>query len=141
MQNTDPTCVEDWLKLIEGCRIVVSDSRENSTASTMVWSNAGFAVECILKAAIHAKERFNRWPDDRRDLRTHDLNKLAKILGLVIEPSHQIAPAWAVVTQWRRRDMYNPAEISPKVLNSLLDAVFSEKGVVEWIRQNYLRNY
>lgn len=141
MQSKDPESVEDWLALVESCRILCERCKEDSQVSGMVWAQAGFAVECILKAAIHSKERLNRWPNDRPDLRTHNLKELANSLGLNINSSHPIAPAWATVIQWRRSDMYNPNEIKPRVLQGLLDAVFSEKGVIVWMRQNYLRNY
>lgn len=111
---------------------------DTSTASA-AWSQAGFALECTFKAAIMRRERLNGWPsrDSRRELYTHDLAKLAQILGLVVDAAHPIAPAWAVVLQWRRDDMYS-TKMTRAVAISLCEAVFSEEGVATWIRRNFL---
>jgi hypothetical protein len=55
-----------------------------SKRSDGAWLNAGFAVECCLKAAIMKKERLNRWPDkdSAPDLWSHDLRGLFKQLGI-----------------------------------------------------------
>lgn len=111
---------------------------DTSTASA-AWSQAGFALECTLKAAIMRKERLNAWPsrESRKELYTHDLGRLARILGMEVDARHPIAPAWAVVLQWRRDDMYS-TKMTRAVAISLCEAVFSEEGVATWIRLNFL---
>jgi len=133
-----PESVEDWLKLAAQHERVVLTFQSNPDMAAVVWSSAGFIVECLLKAAIHRKERFNRWPTDRKALNTHDLQRLITYLGVEITPSHEIAPDWAVVVQWRRGHMYNPSEFSKATIAGLVEAVLGEKGVAEWIRQNCL---
>ncbi len=143
MLNQQPETVEDWLKLADNYRAACELLISNPDMGAIAWSQAGFALECTMKAAIHAQFRFNRWPaqSERRELYTHDLEKLAGILGMTVEPSAEIAPAWATVIQWRRTHMYNPSEFPPAVVRSLIDAVFSEEGMCQWMRRTYLPNY
>lgn len=113
----------------------------DEATTSPAWSAAGFALECTLKAAIMHREGLNSWPsrDRRRDLYTHNIAELAAILGMQVDAAHPIAPAWAVVLQWRRDDMYS-LRMNQAVATSLIEAVFSEDdGVATWIRRNYLR--
>lgn len=113
-------------------------SHEKTTSAA--WSQAGFALECTLKAAIMRRERLNSWPSRaaRKDLYTHDLADLARILGMTVDAAHPIAPAWAVVLQWRREDMYS-LKMTRAVAVQLVEAVFSnDDGVGPWIHQNFL---
>lgn len=132
--------VEEWIELADVARKMASLALRDASTRSAAWSQCGFSVECLLKAAIMRQERLNCWPTraSRRELYTHDLEALARILGWTIEPSHPIAPAWAVVIQWRREDMYSN-KMTGVVAQSLFDAVFSEsEGVSTWIRQNLL---
>lgn len=85
-------------------------------------------------------ERLNQWPDRgaRPDLYEHSLKKLAKVLGMTISPSDEVAASWLVAMQWRREYMYYP-EVSRVAAEQIYEAVFDEqKGVVAWISRNYL---
>jgi hypothetical protein len=108
--------------------------------ASAAWSHCGFAVECALKAAIMHKERLNSWPsrEARRELHTHDLQDLAKILGWQPTPQEDVAPAWNVVVKWRRGHMYTP-DMPHVVARDLYDATFGEEGVVTWISQCFLK--
>ena len=112
-------------------RELADHALSNEKTASAAWSQAGFALECTLKAAIMRQERLNSWPSraSRRDLYTHDIGELARILGMTIDAAHPIAPAWAVVLQWRREDMYS-LKMTRVVAVQLVEAVFSnEDGV------------
>lgn len=135
--------VEEWIRLAKRYRRSAELLVQDPLAAEVAWSNAGFACECILKAAIMANERLNSWPSikDRRELYVHDLEKLAAILQLQIGPFHSVAPAWSVLVKWRRDHMYAPGQLPLPVIKSLLDAAFSERGLEPWIFQSYLKSY
>lgn len=141
MLDAQPKTVEDWVKLSDQYRAATLALESRADLRGVLWSQAGFSVECLLKAAIHQRERFNEWPRDRRDLNVHDLRALAKYLNAEPSSTDPVAPAWTIVLQWRRSHMYNPEEFSERVLEDLLDAVFGAEGVLAWIRQTYLRGY
>ena len=112
----------------------------NASTRTLAFHSAGFACECALKAAIMRKERLNQWPNrhSRPELHVHDLKRLAKIVGMIIKPSDEVAPAWSVIVQWQRKHMYH-ADLNEIAAQQLFDAAFDhEKGVISWIVQNFL---
>jgi hypothetical protein len=109
------------------------------------WLNAGFAVECCLKAAIMKKERLNRWPDldSAPDLWTHDLRGLFKRLGVdpwTLDHKHQVAPSLKMVLDWRREHGYSVGKVPVKLARSMCEAAFGSNGVVEWIAGLYQLN-
>jgi HEPN domain-containing protein len=109
------------------------------------WLNAGFAVECCLKAAIMRKEGLNRWPDPESapELWTHDLRGLFKRLGidpLKFDHSHRVAPSLKMVLDWRRQHGYSVAKFPQKFASNLCDAAFGSNGVIEWIAAQYQLN-
>lgn len=130
---------DEWLALAEKSRQVALFALTMPDMGNVAWSHSGFACECLLKAAIMITERFNSWPSRSRrpDLYTHDLEKLAKLLNWKVGIEDEIAPSWAVVTQWRREAMYYPT-MNKVVANSLFDAVFGEKGVAKCLSQTFL---
>jgi hypothetical protein len=109
------------------------------------WLNAGFAVECCLKAAIMKKEGLNRWPDkdEAPDLWTHDLTGLFKRLGinpLKFDHKNKVAPALKTVLDWRREHGYSVGKLPIKHAGGLCRAAFGSNGVVEWIAGLYRLN-
>ncbi|GHG36086.1 hypothetical protein GCM10017322_38660 [Paracoccus aerius] len=139
----DPQTVEEWMDLARQWRLAARKLSELPETQTIAWTHAGFACECLLKAAIMAQERLNSWPSRaaRKELYTHNLVDLAKVLRAKISPFDPVAPKWAVVTQWRRADTYVSAPMNPKVVADLLAAAFDKGGVEEWIFENYLKAY
>lgn len=135
--------VEGWLKLALRWKRLAELAQSDPITRNAAWANAGFVVECVLKAAIMSHERLNSWPDrrTRKELYDHDLQKLAAILGMQITVTDPVAPAWAVVISWQRDHMYVADEMPEPVVTGLMDAAFSDDGVVRWISRNYLRNY
>ncbi|OBQ96026.1 hypothetical protein [Mesorhizobium sp. AA23] len=140
MQQREADTVDGWVQLAEQARAVAEMAMQNAFTRNFAWAHAGFACECLIKAAIMKKERLNSWPtrSSRRELYSHDLKELASILGLNISPADLVAPAWSVVLQWRREHMYISDEMPLRVVADLMDAVFSDEGVAKWISQNYL---
>jgi hypothetical protein len=109
------------------------------------WLNAGFSVECCLKAAIMKKEGLNRWPDqqDAPDLWTHDLRGLFRRLGidpLKFDHKHPVAPALKMVLDWRRDHGYSVGKLPVKYAENICRAAFESNGVVEWIAGLYRLN-
>jgi hypothetical protein len=72
------------------------------------YEQAGFAVECALKARIMRHERLNQWPsrERRRELYSHGLSFLLRASGLesriVAETlnASDIGVAWAMTKEW-----------------------------------------
>lgn len=103
---------------------------------------AGFAVECLLKAAIMKKEGMNRWPDreDAPGLWTHDLRPLLKRLGIDLlgfDPRNPVAPSLKLVLDWRREHGYGVEKLPNRLSNDMCEAAFGSAGVVEWIAGLY----
>jgi len=135
---------DEWLQL---CRQYRDDAEALRKARRPdgAWRNAGFAVECCLKAAIMKKEGLNRWPDPDRapELWTHDLMGLFKRLGidpLKFDPTHRVAPALKTVVDWRRSHGYSIAKLPQKYANDLCKAAFGPNGVIEWLADRYRLN-
>ncbi|MGA7786926.1 MAG: hypothetical protein WCA56_02040 [Xanthobacteraceae bacterium] len=135
---------DDWIEL---CRRYRDDARAllRGKRPDGAWLNAGFSVECCLKAAIMKKERLNRWPDrdSAPELWTHDLRGLFKRLGvdpLSFDPKKTIAPALKTVLDWRREHGYSIGKLPIKLAGNLCEAAFESNGVVEWIADLYRLN-
>lgn len=135
--------VEEWLEVAHSYKKAALVTAQMPETVNVAWSNAGFACECLLKAAIMAKERLNSWPTrgSRKELYTHDLKDLARILDMSISVDDPVAPAWQVVVSWRREHMYQSHPKPLTVVNDMMDAVFGSGGVEEWICQNFLKAY
>jgi hypothetical protein len=132
---------DEWLEL---CRRYRDDALALRRAKRPdgAWLNAGFAVECYLKAAVMKKERLNRWPDkdSAPDLWSHDLRGLFKRLGidpLGLDPNSQVAAALKMVLDWRREHGYSVGKLPIKFADSMCRAAFEANGVVEWIAGLY----
>jgi len=135
---------DEWLALCRRYRddaLILQRGRRPDGA----WLNAGFAVECCLKAAIMKKERLNQWPDkdSAPDLWTHDLMSLFKRLGvdpLKFDPKNPVAPALKTVLDWRREHGYSVGKLPVKFAEAMCRAAFETNGVVEWIAGKYRLN-
>jgi hypothetical protein len=144
IQPTPVNTPHEWLEL---CRRYRDDAEALRIARRPdgAWLNAGFSVECCLKAAIMKKERLNGWPapDIAPELWTHDLRGLFKRLG--IEPTkfdhnHPVAPALKMVLDWRRQHGYSVGKLPLKYASNLCEAAFGSNGVIEWIAGLYRLN-
>lgn len=96
---------------------------------------SGFAVEFALKAVIMKRERFNQWPEDREDLRTHDIRKLLSLAG--INPRslpHPLQVNFKVVLDWDRGHDYTLGSMERRYARSMLEATFGEHGVIPWLK-------
>lgn len=144
MQFEDsPDSVEGWLRLVERSRHICEAVIDNPHTAPAAWQNAGFAVECTLKAAIMAKERLNQFPSrrERKELYTHSLPELLKILGVEVTLDMEMAPAWSVVTRWRREHTYSAGHIPKPMVRGIVNAAFSQEGVIQWISQRFLKGH
>jgi hypothetical protein len=135
----DPQTVEEWCSLAlqkqRAAALLLANGQFEEA-----WVNAGFAVECALKAAIFAKERFNSWPsrDARPDLYIHDISRLMSIaqLDLVALVDEPIAAKFMTVRLWRRSDGYKTRRPG-NVARDICDAAFSPDGVLKWIGSRF----
>jgi hypothetical protein len=142
MSSEKAESVEEWIALYRVHRRSAEVLIDDPLAFPQAWSNAGFCVECLLKAAIMSSQRLNRWPSrtERRDLYVHTIRDLVTLLGASISPDDRAAPAWHVAMSWQRGHTY--VATMPKVVaTDCMSAVFCEEGVVEWLFQNYLQPY
>lgn len=144
LQPTPVNSSVEWLDLCRRYRddaIALREARRPDGA----WLNAGFSVECCLKAAIMSRERLNRWPgpDTAPDLWTHDLRALFRRLGIdpaTFDHTHQVAPALKMVLDWRRDHGYSVGRVPLKVARDFCEAAFGSNGVVEWLASRYRLN-
>lgn len=109
------------------------------------WIEAGFAVECCLKAAIMSKERLNRWPSPggEPELWTHDLVALAKRLGITaaaLDPRDTASPSWKLVFEWERGHGYAIDKLPLKYAEQMYEAAFGPNGVVRWLASRFRLN-
>lgn len=132
---SDPANAEEWIALAKGHRDAAEFMLFQPNLRRAVFEHIGFGIEATLKAAIQKKFRFNKWPDR---LRTHDHKKLLDELSVSISPDHPIAPAWSVLSQWRRSELYNPAGFSAKTINDMFEAAYGTDGIEQWTHQTFL---
>lgn len=135
----DPQTIEEWCALARQKRKAAELLLTNGHLEE-AWGNAGFSVECGLKAAIFARERFNLWPSraGRPDLYTHDITRLMTIAGIDLEAlvSDPIAPKFMTVRLWRRSDGYK-THMPGRVARDICEAAFSQDGVLKWIGSRF----
>ena len=135
---SQPQTYDEWWALVEqhkrSAELLVCDK----DAANQGYYHVGLAVEAALKAYICKNERFNRWPDrsDDPDLYTHNLWKLFRRSGIVLDSRSNFGPCWAVVLQWQRLQGYDHERMPRKVAQSFYEAAFGNYGVVEWLRTN-----
>jgi hypothetical protein len=144
IQPTPVNTPQEWLALCRRYRDAAQALRV-ARQPEMAWLNAGFAVECCLKAAIMTKERLNGWPDPSiaPELWTHDLRGLFKRLGIdpkTFDTRHPVAPALKIVLDWRREHGYSAGKLPLKFASNLCEAAFGSNGVIEWIAAQYRMN-
>ena len=136
--------VDEWLAL---CRRYRGDAEalRASHRPEGAWLNAGFAVECCLKAAVMKKEGLNRWPDkdSAPDLWTHELRDLFKRLGIdpvKFDHRNKVAPSMKMVLDWRREHGYSVGKLPKKNAADMCEAAFGSNGIVEWLARTYRLN-
>jgi hypothetical protein len=101
------------------------------------WNAAGAAVEFELKALIIRQRRWNAWPsrESHPELYTHDLRTLFVETGIQpasIPPS--MRGALKVAFDWDRSHDYTSGRMPRIVARHMVEAVFGEEGVCEWLR-------
>jgi hypothetical protein len=135
--------IEDWIRLARQANAAAYLLVEHEPTRNAAWAQADFACECIVKASIMASKRLSTFPSRREspELFDHDLQRLAQVLGFTVDPDDEVAPAWAVVVQWRREHTYVDKIIPEIVVRDLLKAAFSAEGLVPWMCRTFLRNH
>ena len=129
--------IAEWLTL--------ADQHEAATRAIygvpVAWGQCifhlGLTVECLMKARIMQRGRFNTWPTRpmRRDLYTHDLRALAILADMPADPLDAIAPALHIVLQWDRNQGYGHRPPRRAVVDGFMEAAFGPEGVATWLRR------
>ncbi len=131
---------DDWEKLARD-KLSAARRLHQTRHLTEAYEQAGYAVECALKARIMRHERLNQWPSRqrRRDLYTHDLALLLTMAGLedrvlaAMADGSDIGVAWSIVKEWSVDVRYTRA-MRPKLARDMVWAVSSSgAGLVSWI--------
>jgi hypothetical protein len=139
---SDPQSVEEWLMLVEQHEESARVLCDNLKTTAQGYFHCGIAVECMLKAYIMKKERWNSFPSrevSRKltigDIYTHDVRKLKKIAGIIVNETDDNAAEWHVVEAWDRNEGYSPKHMPRKQANEFYETVFGKNGVVTWLRK------
>lgn len=142
MNSKTADTVEEWIELYRMNRRIAEQLIDHPTDYVQAWSNAGFAIECLIKAAIMSQERLNSWPSrsHRKDLYVHSIKELLSAAGVSISPIDTAAPAWSIMFRWERTHTY-VTQMPKAVAIDCLSAAFSDEGAAEWLFQNCLKNY
>ncbi len=97
----------------------------------------GWACEFALKGVIMRRNGFNRWPTraERPELYTHDLWKLAELAGIerASVPSH-LRGRVKLAFSWNVEHRYLDRKTPRRVAKDVVDSVFGEDGVLEWLK-------
>lgn len=138
--DAQPQSPDEWLEIARRNELSARRLAGGRDTGSVAWNLAGHAVECVLKAVIMSSLGLNRWPSrgERPDIHSHDLQHLARIAGVVIAPSDEVAASWATVVSWKRGQSYNPMLMPRPVIRGMMEAAFGTRGVVPWIRSSYL---
>ena len=133
----DAATIGDWTALGDQCEFVARLIEPALGVSNITIQNAGFCVECLLKAHVMRQERLRVWPSrkQRPALYSHDLRLLVVLAGIMLDADDELAPSWHIVLQWDRNQGYDPDPVSEMVLSSFTTAAFGREGVATWLRQ------
>ena len=121
-------------------------SEANALLSMHKYSGAyylgGYAVECLLKAAIAKTIRRSEFPNKKliSDAYTHDLSKLAKLSPVGLQLENEIASNkafalnWGIAKDWSTDSRYeiSNANKAKELLDALNDPA---DGVLQWLRR------
>ncbi|MCF6112010.1 hypothetical protein [Mesorhizobium muleiense] len=138
-QNAIANSPDEWMKLARSYAKVAETLVENKELCFHAWRNAGFAVECSVKAVIMFHHRWNKWPEksEMPGVYVHDLAKLVRVAQIVLDPLHPTAPSWHTAMHWNRTQSYNPQNMPRKMARSMLAAATGNNGVIPWLATTY----
>jgi len=140
MEAAPANSPDEWVDLASRCHAAAVLLAKDPKTAPRAWNEAGFAVECMIKAVIMKQQRLNRWPDrqERPDLWVHNLRALFKIAGAEVGPADEYAAAVVTMFDWNRSHSYNSRNVPPKVISGYMEAAFGDKGVVSWLSRTFL---
>lgn len=138
----DPESPDEWLRLaareLEDARIMLV----GGGSPEAVYQHAGQSIENLLKALIWKRERWNMWPDSKRepDLYRHNLNKMLRRAGLAeeLEQNKDVAIAWRVVREWKQQPRYAANSMPRKIALDMIRCVrHPDYGVYHWLIRRF----
>lgn len=137
----DPDTVDGWLALANQHEQMARIGCESKTAAQQGYFHAVMAVECALKAYIWHRARFNERPSqqERPELYSHNIRLLKDKANILPKPTDPNGASWIVILNANRGQYYDPKPMPRKVARQVVDAAFSEVGVVTWIRRQLNR--
>jgi len=130
--------IDGFLRLARSKRVVALKMVEDRDCCAEAWKASGFAVELLLKAVIMKRQGFNQWPsrEHRPDLHQHNLRQLCRLaeIDLATLPG-PLRLAFRMALDWNREHDYVSKRMRRKVARSMVDAVFGEQGVAQWLER------
>jgi HEPN domain-containing protein len=104
----------------------------------------GYAIECALKACVAKQVRRYDFPDKKiaNEAFTHDLEKLVKVAGLLLEfekdknANSSLGLNWAIVKDWSESARYEIGITYPQA-RDLYMACTGKDGILPWIRKKW----
>ena len=136
MADDSPLTSDDFLARAESKRAVALAMQNDKIHCREAWFAAGMAVEFSVKALLIRQRRWNAWPskDAHPELYVHDLRGLLKEADLDRSriPAN-MRGALKTALDWDRYHDYRPGTMPRKVAKAMVEAVFGEKGVCEWL--------
>jgi HEPN domain-containing protein len=121
-------------------RINDADALLNAGRFSGAYYNAGFAVECALKACVARNTRqfdFPLHPDEARKTWSHDLNRLLEFSGLSAHLASQpdsLISNWNSVKRWQNDSRYNSGIAEAEAQQMYLRVTDATDGVLPWLR-------
>ena len=108
-----------------------------------VVANSGYVVEYGLKASVCNTLKKKEYPDDNRNYRTHDMQKLIKLAKLdnllneELNNNMDFFIHWSLLTKWDVNLRYKPVGyFSKESASNHIKALEDEKGgVYIWIKE------
>ena len=124
--------------------LLIEDEKKTAGFIAKGLVEAGYSVECALKACIARATRRHEFPNKKKasDSYSHNLNDLLKLAGLgdkklsEARRDPQFEGNWLIVTKWTEESRYR--RHGPDEAKALVDAIGSRThGVIRWIRLHW----
>ncbi len=131
--------VEEWIALAHRHRGDAYAARKSKRYSACCTST-GLSIECLVKAAIVKKFRWNRFPSkqERPSLYSHDIGLLIQQLDVDLRHINQaFGPKIATMTALVRNARYDPKPMPERFVSDIFDAAFGRYGVMEWLTKTF----
>lgn len=127
---------EDLIARAESKKAVALAMQNDRLHCREAWLSSGAAIEFALKAVILRRRRLNAWPsrESNPELYTHDLRKLMIYANIDrSDVPKELRGRVKAVLDWDRQHDYMNERMPRRVARDMVNAVFGEGGVYEWL--------